>query len=232
MSRAAAGSIDLRSEANKIFPRYPSGRERSGLLPLLHLAQARDGYITREAIAEIAEILEISAAEVVGVASFYSMLKLRPKGRHVVSICHNLACSLMGAESLIAALEGRLGIQCGQTTPDGEFTLERAECLAACEMAPMIQIDHDQMLGPLTAEQALAKVEELRSQAAAAGEATAPRPAAVPASAPAGVFAVDKLAQEAPTDAEARWATPGERPKTSPPGEEPLLIDTIPPSDE
>jgi NADH-quinone oxidoreductase subunit E len=184
-------------------------------------------------MAEIAEILKIGAAEVVGVASFYSMLKLRPKGRNVVSICHNLACSLMGAETLIAALEGKLGIRCGETTPDGEFTLERAECLAACEMAPMIQIDYDQMLGPLTAEQALAKVEELRSQAAAAGEAaTAPRPAAVPASAPAGVAAVDKLAQEAPTDAEARWATPGEKPKTAPPGEEPLLIDTIPLSDE
>lgn len=140
----------LETLAPAILARYPEGRSRSGLLPLLRAAQENDGYVTREAIDDIAGILGISAAEVSGVASFYHMLKLAPKGRQVISVCHNLACTLLGAEDVIEALEERLGIRTGETTADGEFTLERAECLAACDLAPMIQIDYDEMIGPVT----------------------------------------------------------------------------------
>lgn len=140
----------LAALAPAILARYPVGRSRSALLPLLHSAQERDGYVTRDAIDEIAEILQISAAEVSGVASFYHMLKLAPKGRRVISVCHNLACTLLGAEEVIDAFESSLGIRAGETTPDGEFTLERAECLAACDLAPMVQFDYDEMIGPIT----------------------------------------------------------------------------------
>lgn len=152
---------DLSERAPDIIARYPEGRSRSAILPLLHLAQERDGYLTKEGMAEVGGILGLSAAEVYSVASFYTMFHLKPKGRRLISVCHNIACSLAGAERLIAALEDHLGIGCGETTEDGAFTLERAECLAACEMAPMLQIDHQMMVGPLDAEQAVSLVEGL-----------------------------------------------------------------------
>lgn len=140
----------LAALAPAILARYPENRSRSALLPLLRAAQERDGYVTRDAIDEIAEILGITAAEISGVASFYHMLKLAPKGRQVISVCHNLACTLLGAEEIIGALEQHFGIRAGETTPDGEFTLERAECLAACDLAPMLQVDYDEVIGPVS----------------------------------------------------------------------------------
>lgn len=163
--------IDLASEAQELFEKYPKGKERSALLPLLRRAQDRDGYLTNEAMEEIARLLSISAAEVRGVASFYSMIHLKPVGRHVVSVCHNLACNLLGAERVIERLEEHLAISCGETTSDGEFTLERAECLAFCDKAPMIQIDYDEMIGPLTPSSALDTIERVRT-----ARATEPAP--------------------------------------------------------
>lgn len=154
--------IDLTSEAAGILSRYPDGRGRSALLPLLHLVQERDGYVTREGMREVAGILGLEGAEVLAVASYYHMLHLRPKGRHIVSVCHNLACSLLGAEGIIAALESHLGVRCRETTPDGAITLERVECLAACDLAAMLQIDYDEMRGPLTVESAIALVDQIR----------------------------------------------------------------------
>ncbi|MGH9194978.1 MAG: NADH-quinone oxidoreductase subunit NuoE [Acidimicrobiia bacterium] len=151
----------LQEQAREIIAHYPQGKQRAAIVPLLHRAQERDGYVTSEAIEEIAVILGLAAAEVRGVASFYSMLHLEPKGRHVVSVCHNIACSIAGAEALVGALERKLGISADNTTSDGEFTLERAECLAACDLAPMLQLDYDRMIGPLTPEQAEGIVEEL-----------------------------------------------------------------------
>lgn len=156
-------TINLRERADWITPRYPEGRSRSALLPLLHLAQARDGYLSQDAIEEVAEILGLSTADVTGVASFYHMLHLKPKGRHVISICHTLACSLAGAEKVISALEAKLGVACGQSSADGEFHLERAECLAHCEIAPMIQIDYEEMVGPMTPEKAIEMLEEVKT---------------------------------------------------------------------
>lgn len=142
-------SLDLATRAKEIIGRYPSGRGRSALLPLLHLVQDRDGYVTEQGMRDVAEILGLTAAEVNSVATFYSMYHLRPKGRHVVSVCHNLACSLAGAERLISCFEETLGARVGETTANGGVTLERVECLAACDLAPMIQIDYDEMTGPI-----------------------------------------------------------------------------------
>ena len=159
--------IDLQAEAKKIFTRYPEGRHRSALLPLLHLLQQRDTYVTTEGMAEVADLLGLSTAEVRAVATFYTMFHLKPKGRHVVSVCHNIACTLAGAEKVIAALEGTLGVSCGETTADGEISLERAECLAHCELAPMLQIDYDEMVGPLSPQEAVDQVSTLTSEAEA-----------------------------------------------------------------
>lgn len=142
-------SIDLTEEAKAIIAKYPQGRARSALLPLLHVVQDRDGYVTDAGMSEIAEILGISDAEVRSVATFYTMYYLKPKGRTVISVCHNIACTLVGAEHVISALESSLGIRCGQTTGDGEFTLERVECLAACDLAPMLQLNFNEMIGPV-----------------------------------------------------------------------------------
>lgn len=147
--------IDLSKEGTRLTARYPEGRSRSALIPLLHAAQKRDGWVTPASVEEIAGILDLTPAEVQAVASFYTMLHKQPKGRHVVSVCHNIACTLAGAESLISRIERHLGIRCGQTMPSGEITLERAECLAHCELAPMIQIDYDEMIGPLDGDSAL-----------------------------------------------------------------------------
>lgn len=146
--------IDLRAEAERLFALYPPGRQRSAILALLRLVQERDGHVTREGIREVANLIGLTSAEVLGVASFYSMLHLEPKGRHVMSVCHNLSCSLQGAEEVIAALEEHLGVDCGEVTPDGLISLERAECLARCDLAPVVQVDYGRMIGPVTPDEA------------------------------------------------------------------------------
>jgi NADH-quinone oxidoreductase subunit E len=135
----------------EILARYPEGRQRSAVMPLLRLAQERDGWVRPEAIDEIAAILGLSSAEVLAVASFYTTYHLKPKGKHVISVCQNLSCSLMGAEEIIEHLEEVLGVGSeGETTPDGAFTLGRAECLAACDSAPCLQVDYDRMVAKVT----------------------------------------------------------------------------------
>ena len=163
MSTRPVISGPLAEPAKEILARYPPGRGRSAVMPLLRLAEERDGWVTPEAIAEIGDILGLSSAEVLAVASFYSMYHLKPKGRHVISVCHNLACNLMGAERVIEHLEDTLGVDSeGETTADGAFTLERAECLAACDAAPCLQVDYDALHAKVTPESVEALVEELR----------------------------------------------------------------------
>lgn len=175
---AGAPHRSLAGPAVEILARYPEGRQRSAVMPLLRLAQEQDGYITEAAVEEIGGIVGLSSAEVVAVASFYTLFHLKPKGRHVISVCQNIACTMAGAEEIIEVLEQELGIGSeGETTPDGAFTLERAECLATCEIAPCIQIDHDAMV-KVTPASALALLEELRSLPSPDGPGAAPRWAA------------------------------------------------------
>lgn len=126
--------------AREIIGRYP--KPRSATIPLLHLAQEQDGYVTNDAMAHIGELVGATSAEVYGTASFYEMFKFEPVGKYLINICGTMSCALMGAEELMHHAEERLGIHMGGTTPDGMFTLERAECQAACTEAPCLQVNY------------------------------------------------------------------------------------------
>lgn len=126
--------------ARDIIARYP--RPRSAMIPLLHLSQEQNGYVTEEAMAHIAELVDVTAAEVYGTATFYEMFKFHPVGRYVVNICGTLSCALLGAGELIHRAEETLGIRAGGTTDDGQITLEQAECQAACTEAPCLQVNY------------------------------------------------------------------------------------------
>ena len=126
--------------AVEIVGRYP--RARSALIPLCHLAQEQDGWLTDEAMAHIAELVGCTPAEVLGTASFYEMFKRHPVGRYLVTVCTNISCLLLGGEELLARAEEVLGVSPGGTTADGMFTLEDVECLAACTEAPCLQVNY------------------------------------------------------------------------------------------
>ncbi len=150
--------------ARRLLEVYPEAR--SALIPLCHLAQAQDGYLTEAAMKDIAQLCGVSAAEVYGTASFYDMLHIEPVGRYVVAVCTNIACMLNGAYEVLAHAETSLGIGVGQTTDDGLFTIEDAECLAGCDTAPCVQVNH-RFFGPLDAEGFDQLVADLRSGALA-----------------------------------------------------------------
>ena len=126
--------------AREIIARYP--KPRSAMIPLLHLAQEQDGWVTEEAMAHIGELVGATPAEVYGTASFYEMFKFHPVGKYVINICGTMSCALMGAEELMHHAENKLGVRIGGTTDDGMFTLERAECQAACTEAPCLQTNY------------------------------------------------------------------------------------------
>lgn len=137
------------AEARTIIARYPAGRERSAVMPLLYLAQSIEGRVTRDGLQEVAALLGVTTAEVEAVASFYTMLRLRPTGRHVVSVCTNLSCALRGAKDVYEAAHRAAGIPHGQELSEDELvTLHQEECLGACEKAPVVSIDfvyHDEV---------------------------------------------------------------------------------------
>ena len=137
MARLTEVNIRL---AREIIGRYP--KARSATIPLLHLAQEQDGYVTNEAMSHIGELVGASSAEVFGTASFYEMFKFEPVGKYLINICGTMSCALLGAEELMHHAEERLGIKMGSTTADGKITLERAECQAACTEAPCLQVNY------------------------------------------------------------------------------------------
>ena len=153
-------SSENRARAEAIVACYP--QRRSALIPLCHLAQAQDGWLTEEAWRTSPSLVGCTPAEVRGTATFYDMLHTEPVGRHVVTVCTNIACMLAGAYEVLDHAEASLGISVGQTTEDGEFTLEEAECLAGCDNAPCVQVNH-RFFGPLDADGFDALVEDLRS---------------------------------------------------------------------
>ena len=126
--------------AKELIGRFP--RSRSALIPILHLAQEQDGYVTEDAMVHIAELLGIAPAEVFGTASFYEMFKFEPVGRYCINVCTNISCLLLGAYELLEHAEDRLGVKAGATTTDGMFTLEDVECIAACTEAPAVQVNY------------------------------------------------------------------------------------------
>ena len=137
MPRLTRENIEL---AREIISRYP--RPRSALIPLLHLAQEQDGYVTDEAMEHIGELVGITPAEVLGTCSFYEMLKLEPVGRYLVNVCTDISCMLLGGAELLEHAEEALDLKAGNTTADGLFTLEDVECQAACTEAPCLQVNY------------------------------------------------------------------------------------------
>ena len=131
---------EMVERAKSTIALYP--QKRSALLPLLHLAQEQDGWLTPDAMEHVGELLDLDPAEVIGTAAFYTMFKRQPTGKHLISICTNLACMLAGAYELLEHAESRLGIKPGGTTADGAFSLEEAECLAHCDQAPCLQVNY------------------------------------------------------------------------------------------
>jgi NADH-quinone oxidoreductase subunit E len=137
MARLSPENVDV---AVEIIARYP--RPKSALIPLLHLAQEQDGWVTDDAMVHIAELVGVTPAEVLGTCTFYEMFKREPVGRYLVTICTNISCMLLGADDLLEHAERALGVKAGGTTPDGLFTLEEVECLAACTEAPAVQVNY------------------------------------------------------------------------------------------
>jgi NADH-quinone oxidoreductase subunit E len=127
-------------KAQEIIARYPAGKQKSALLPLLHIAQAQTGWCSPEAMDYVAGLIDIKPVEVYEVASFYTMFHLEPVGKHVIEYCRTGPCCLMGGEEVFTHLKTKLGITAGQTTEDGLFTLKEVECLAACGWGPCFQI--------------------------------------------------------------------------------------------
>jgi NADH-quinone oxidoreductase subunit E len=126
--------------AVEIVSRYP--RAKSATIPLLHLAQEQDGYVTDDAMEHIAELTQTTPAQVLGTCSFYEMFKRHPVGTYLVNVCTNISCQIMGGEELLHHAEQTLGIKAGSTTPDGLFTIEDVECIAACTEAPCLQVNY------------------------------------------------------------------------------------------
>src|SRR5262245_60137294 len=129
------------SLVQRIVKRYPEGRQKSAILPVLHLAQAEfGGWLSAPVMDYVASILSIQPVEVYEVASFYSMFNLKPVGKCVIEVCRTGPCWLMGAEDIVRYIEKKLNIKEGETTADGMFTLKTGECLASCGTAPMMQV--------------------------------------------------------------------------------------------
>jgi NADH-quinone oxidoreductase subunit E len=125
----------------EILSRYPN--LQAATIPVLHLCQEQNGWVSDEIIAWVAARLDVSAAHVKGVATFYTLFNKEPVGKHQLWVCQTLSCALSGADAIVHHCEKRLGIHVGQTTPDGKVTLRTAECLASCGTAPMVQVDRE-----------------------------------------------------------------------------------------
>lgn len=152
----------LRADAAKIVARYP--RERSALLPLLHLVQSVDGYVSPRGIDLCADVLGLSGAEVSGVATFYTQYKRHPNGRYTVGVCTNTLCAIMGGDEIWESVKQYLDIDHDETTADGMVTLEKIECNAACDYAPVVMANWE-FFDNQTPESTKALVDDLRSGA-------------------------------------------------------------------
>jgi NADH-quinone oxidoreductase subunit E len=137
VSRLTDANVAL---AREIIARYP--KKKSALIPLVHLSQEQNGYVTEDAMRHVAELVDVTPAEVYGTASFYEMFRFEPTGKYLVNICGTLSCALLGADELMHHAEHTLGIKAGSTTEDGLITLQHAECQAACTEAPTLQVNY------------------------------------------------------------------------------------------
>src|SRR5690349_7575128 len=161
----AVFSEDKLIEAKNIIARYPEGKQKSALLPLLHLAQEEfGGWLSVETMDYVASLLNLEPIEVYEVATFYSMYNVKPVGRYMFEVCQTGPCMLNGSDDIIAYIGEKLGIKPGETTTDGMFTLKTVECLGACGYAPMMQMGKNYR-EHLTKEKVDAIIEESRRSA-------------------------------------------------------------------
>jgi len=133
-------SPELIKKFDEIVSRYPKGKQKSGLLPILHLVQAEYGWVSSPAMDKVAEYLGLQPIEVYEVATFYTMYFLRPQGKYVLEVCRTGPCGIVGAEKIMDHIEEKLGVKEGEVTPDGLFSWRGVECLAACGFGPVLQI--------------------------------------------------------------------------------------------
>ena len=154
------------AKVKEIISHYPEGKQKSALLPVLHIAQdSFGGWLSSDTMDYVAELLQIAPIEVYEVATFYSMYNLKPVGRYMFEVCQTGPCMLRGSDDIIAYIGDTLGIKPGETTADGLFTLKTAECLGACGYAPMMQLGKNYR-EHLTKEKVDAIIEECRNNAA------------------------------------------------------------------
>ena len=139
MNKEIKFNAETLATVEKIIARYPAGKQKSALLPILHIAQAEfDGWLSSDVMDYVASILNIQSIEVYEVASFYSMYNLKPVGKCLLEVCRTSSCWIRGAEDVVKHIEKRLGIKEGETSADGMFTLKTVECLGSCGTAPML----------------------------------------------------------------------------------------------
>ena len=151
----------LYDEIQELAARYPV--RRSAIMPALHAAQRHHGWLSPEALREVADALDLTPAYCQAVASFYDMYHLEPVGRHMVEVCTNISCALVGAQQVLEAFEEELGIRAGDTTEDGEFTLRTLECAGGCGWGTVVSVDH-RYREPVQPQDVSEIVEELRGR--------------------------------------------------------------------
>jgi len=160
-------------EVRQILAKYPETYRKSAIMPLLYLAQRETNYITRQAIADIAEITGLSTTDVDSVVGFYTLFHENPGGRYRLQVCTDLPCAMKGADEFLKNLCENIGVKVGETTADGLFTIEEVTCLAGCHRAPMLQLQGDGDISyheNLTVESTLALVDKLRKRAQEAAQ--------------------------------------------------------------
>jgi NADH-quinone oxidoreductase subunit E len=158
--KAPENAARFREEVSRIAAQYPDSR--SAVLPALRLAQERHGFLDRAAFEEVADALDLTPAYCKAIASFYDMFHLQPVGRHVVEVCTNISCALVGAQQVLDAFQEELGVRAGETTEDGAFTLRTIECAGGCGWGTVVAVDH-RYREPVSAEDVPAIVQELRA---------------------------------------------------------------------
>ncbi len=173
-------SEQAKQRMRDLAARYPVAR--SAVMPSLHIAQQEEGYITKEGLQTVAEVLNMTVDDVESVATFYTMYYQRPVGKKVINICTGISCYLRNCDALLQHLEQRLGIKAGETTPDGNYTLIKMECLASCGTAPVLQVN-DEFVENVTPEMVDALIEQWNAESMS----STPRPTSANGSRPQGV---------------------------------------------
>lgn len=169
-------SEGFHADARKLIARYPEGRARAALLPLLYLVQSEHGFVSSEGISAVSKLLGLTRAEVAGVASFYTMFKRTPQGTWLISVCTQPSCAFAGANEIITRLQELLGVSCGETTEDQMISIEEVECLCACDGAPVFTVNYE-TYERMSVDDAVALVGALRDGAAPPAGARGDTPA-------------------------------------------------------